>query len=231
MEQDRSYARTTQHSGITEIFFVRHGETTHNLAGILQGQLEAKLNELGWKQAYAVAERLAKESKISALYSSDLKRAFDTASVIAEKCNLKVIAHPAWRERHLGKLQGLKRKEAPLLEPEAFCAFVCDEGDKEIPGGGESYNQLFSRVVTALEDIAEKHRGAKVVVVTHGGTLSAIWQFVQGKRSTGKASNTSINVIHSYKDGKWVVHNWGDTSHLKDVGFTTSAIGGDRESG
>ncbi|XP_020517632.1 phosphoglycerate mutase-like protein 4 isoform X4 [Amborella trichopoda] len=73
---------------VTEIVVVRHGETTWNASGRIQGHLDVELNEVGLQQAIAVAERLSKESEIAAVYSSDLKRAFDTAKIIAEKCKL-----------------------------------------------------------------------------------------------------------------------------------------------
>ncbi|KAF8079415.1 hypothetical protein N665_1028s0001 [Sinapis alba] len=70
----------------TEIVLVRHGETTWNAAGRIQGQIESDLNEIGQKQAVAIAQRLGKEERPIAIYSSDLKRAKDTALKIAETC-------------------------------------------------------------------------------------------------------------------------------------------------
>lgn len=215
----------------TEIIFVRHGETTCNASGIFQGQSESELNELGWRQANAVAERLAKEPNISALYSSDLKRALDTATTIGQKCGLQVKSNSAWRERHLGKLQGLSRKEAALLEPLAYQAFVSHDKDRVIPGEGESINQLYLRSKSALEEITNNHRGERVIVVTHGGVLRALCKFVGERSSPGKVLNTSINVIRRYENGDWAAPCWGDTTHLNGVGFLSSGFGGDSQSG
>lgn len=215
----------------TEIIFVRHGETTCNASGIFQGQSESELNELGWRQANAVAERLAKEPNISALYSSDLKRALDTATTIGQKCGLQVKSNTAWRERHLGKLQGLSQKEAALLEPLAYQAFVSHDKDRVIPGEGESINQLYLRSKSALEEITNNHRGERVIVVTHGGVLRALCKFVGERSSPGKVLNTSINVIRRYENGDWAAPCWGDTTHLNEVGFLSSGFGGDSQSG
>ncbi|KAK4260059.1 hypothetical protein QN277_003230 [Acacia crassicarpa] len=87
-----------------------------------------------------VPESLSRERKVSAVYSSDLKRAYETAQIIATKCGLlEVVIDPDLRERHLGVLRGMSRREAPKTNPTAFEAM--DRG-QEIPGGGESVDQL-----------------------------------------------------------------------------------------
>ncbi|KAF9599399.1 hypothetical protein IFM89_036956 [Coptis chinensis] len=145
---------------VAEIVVVRHGETTWNAAGIIQGELESDLNEVGWKQAAAIAERLAKEQKPVAIYSSALKRAKDTAEMIAKKWHIpEVIVVPELKERHVGSLQGLVWGEIKEKEPEAYHAFLSSQNDLEIPGGGESFDQLCERSVAALEEIASRHKG------------------------------------------------------------------------
>ncbi|MGF2531626.1 histidine phosphatase family protein, partial [Ralstonia pseudosolanacearum] len=172
---------------VAEIVVVRHGETTWNAAGIIQGELESDLNEVGWKQAQAIAERLSKELKPAAIYSSNLKRAKDTAEMIAHKWHIsEVIVVPELKERHVGRLQGLVWGEIQEKEPEAYHAFFSSQNDLEIPGGGESFNQLCERSVAALEEIASRHKGERVIVVTHGGVLRAIYMSVTGEASAGK---------------------------------------------
>ncbi|KAI3984222.1 hypothetical protein MKX01_011176 [Papaver californicum] len=144
---------------VDEIVLVRHGETTWNNAGRIQGSLESELNEAGWKQAYAIAARLGKELKPAAIYSSDLKRAKNTAEMIAKTCQIPEVREvPELKERHVGSLQGYYWREIQEKEPEAYRAFFSSEKDLEIPGGGESFNQLCERSVSALEEIASKHK-------------------------------------------------------------------------
>ncbi|KAL2906206.1 Phosphoglycerate mutase-like protein 4 [Bienertia sinuspersici] len=121
----------------TEIIVVRHGETDWNALGKLQGQLDVDLNETGRQQAIAVAERLSMEPNISAIYSSDLKRAFETAEMIASKYKngLEVIRDQDLRERHLGALQGHVYQELAKLTPKAYEAFKSHRSDQEIPVG------------------------------------------------------------------------------------------------
>ncbi|MCO5612638.1 hypothetical protein L7F22_066907 [Adiantum nelumboides] len=127
----------------------------------------------------------------------------------------KVITMKELRERHLGKLQGLSRKDARLLEPEAYKVFMSHCGDEPIPGGGESLTELRKRSILSLEKISEKHLGReRVVVVTHGGVLHALHHHVTGKPPPGKVLNTSINVFEISNRKVWTLQSWGDVSHL-----------------
>ncbi|XP_074308761.1 phosphoglycerate mutase-like protein 4 isoform X2 [Silene latifolia] len=144
----------------TQIIVVRHGETDWNAIGKMQGQLDVELNEVGRQQAVAVAERLSKEANISAIYSSDLKRALETAEMIAAKCGgLEVITDKDLRERHLGDLQGRLYHELARVTPKAHASFKSSRTDEEIPGGGESRDQLYQRCTSCLKRIGEAHRG------------------------------------------------------------------------
>ncbi|XP_038721691.1 metal-independent phosphoserine phosphatase isoform X2 [Tripterygium wilfordii] len=213
--------------GTTEIVLVRHGETTWNSIGRIQGALESPLNDVGRKQAVAIAERLANELKPTAIYSSDLKRAKDTADMIAKKCYCpKVIVVPELKERHVGSLQGLYWKEGEEKEPEAYRAFFSTQDDLEIPGGGESFNQLQERSMDAIEKIASMHKGERVIVVSHGGVLRAIYLYITKAAVAGKLLNASVNVLH-FSNGDWDIKSWSDVSHLKGVGFLERGFNGD----
>ncbi|KAM7250707.1 hypothetical protein ACFE04_022590 [Oxalis oulophora] len=143
---------------VTEIIVVRHGETEWNADRRIQGQLDVMLNDVGRQQAILVAQRLSTEPKVSAVYSSDLKRASETADAIATKCGVQqVIRRPELRERHLGELQGLLYHEAVKTNPKAYQALSSRRTDQQIPGGGESLDQLFDRCTSALEQISQKH--------------------------------------------------------------------------
>ncbi|GJT78685.1 phosphoglycerate mutase-like protein 4 [Tanacetum coccineum] len=219
---------------VTEIVIVRHGETEWNADRRIQGHLDIDLNDVGRQQAVAVAERLSKEPKISAIYSSDLKRALETAKTIASKCGgLQVIQEPNLRERHLGDLQGVVYGDAPTLKTKAYEALQSHGMDVEIPGGGESLNQLSRRCTASLQTIASKHRGERVVVVTHGGVIRALHERAStGKRHrAGRILNVSVNVLHLTDTEKWVIKSWGDVSHLNGAGYLDSGFGGDRTSG
>ncbi|KAK4488367.1 hypothetical protein RD792_004128 [Penstemon davidsonii] len=215
-----------------EIIAIRHGETEWNSDGRIQGHLDVDLNDVGRQQAVAVAERLSREPKISAVYSSDLKRAFETAEIIAKSCGVsEVTKDPDLRERHLGDLQGVVYREIAKIKPEAHRAFVSNRKDQEIPGGGESFNQVYERCTSALQRIAQKHKGERVVVVSHGGTIRALHRKASPHgRSVGKVLNTSVNVFHISDKDEWSIESWGDVSHLDRTGFLDSGFGGDKNS-
>ncbi|KAK3023975.1 hypothetical protein RJ639_042865 [Escallonia herrerae] len=214
-----------------EIIVIRHGETPWNADGRIQGHLDVELNDMGKQQAAAVAERLSREPKFSIVYSSDLKRAAQTAEMIANSCGgLEVIKDPGLRERHLGDLQGLVSSEVAKVNPKAYQAYVSQRRDQEIPGGGESLDQLYERCTSSLQRIGNKHKGERVVVVTHGGVIRAFHKRTSPRGRPGKILNTSVNVFHLSED-EWTIKAWGDVSHLIQTGFLKSGFGGDRYSG
>ncbi len=96
---------------ITTLVLVRHGETAWNVEGRIQGHLDVPLNETGLAQAAAVGKRFRSE-RFDAIYSSDLIRAFRTASPVVANPEVDIIRDPRLRERHLGVLQGLAATKA-----------------------------------------------------------------------------------------------------------------------
>lgn len=217
----------------SEIVVIRHGETEWNSNRRIQGHLDVDLNDVGRKQAAAVAERLSGESKVAAVYSSDLKRAHETAEIIASRCGgLEVIQDTDLRERHMGDLQGLVFREAAKVCPEAHQALLSNRMDLEIPGGGESFDQLFKRCTSSLQRIGNKHRGERVVVVTHGGVIRALQKRASPhRRVKSKVLNTSVSVFHLFDGYRWTIKTWGDVSHLNNTGYVESGFGGDNLSG
>ncbi|MCD9638215.1 hypothetical protein HAX54_022043 [Datura stramonium] len=217
----------------TEIIVIRHGETEWNADGRIQGHLDVELNDTGRQQAMAVAARLSKEPRISVIYSSDLKRAHETAQIIARSCgDLEVIKDPDLRERHLGDLQGISLREAAKSQPMAYKAFLSDRNDQIIPGGGESLDQLYQRCTSCLQRIAKKHTGKQVVVVSHGGAIRALHRRASPhRRSKSKIWNTSVGILHLSDKDEWTVKLWADVSHLNKTEFLDSGFGGDKTSG
>ncbi|KAL3344542.1 hypothetical protein AABB24_023799 [Solanum stoloniferum] len=199
----------------TEIIVIRHGETEWNADGRIQGHLDVELNDIGRQQATAVAARLSKEPRISVIYSSDLKRAHETAEIIARSCgDLEVIKDPELRERHLGDLQGISLREAAKSQPLAYKAFLSDRNDQVIPR------------------IAKNHRGKRVVVVSHGGAIRALHMRASPhRRSKSKIWNTSVGILHLSDKDEWTVKLWADVSHLNKTKFLNSGFGGDKTSG
>ncbi|XP_039158197.1 phosphoglycerate mutase-like protein 4 isoform X2 [Eucalyptus grandis] len=198
-----------------EIIVIRHGETDWNVEGRFQ-----------------VGERLSKEGKISAIYSSELKRAFETANLIATACGgLEVIKDPGLRERNLGDLQGLQPHAAASVCPEAYKALLSQKTDQELPGGGESIAQVYQRCITCLRNISVKHKGQRVVAVTHGGVLQTLHVQACPNNQPVKFLNTSVNIFHLSDGDNWVFKSGVDISHLNQIDYLRTGFGGDRSSG
>ncbi|KAJ8770731.1 hypothetical protein K2173_021378 [Erythroxylum novogranatense] len=216
-----------------EVIVVRHGETEWNASGKIQGHLDVELNEVGREQAALVGDRVSREFKVSAVYSSDLKRALVTAETIADRCGLsEVFKDPDLRERNLGDIQGLTIREAATVRTKAYQAFKSHSTSQEIPGGGESLDQLYQRCTSSLQRIAKKHIGQCVVVVSHGGAIRALYNRASPNRMFGgKVLNTSINIFHISGEDEWTIKSWGDVSHLNQAWYLESGFGGDRLSG
>jgi len=199
----------------TQVILVRHGETEWNIARIRQGHLDSRLTEKGIAQAKALAQRLARE-KFMALYSSDLGRAVQTAMAIAELTGHEIVTDPRLRERHLGIFQGLDGEEIIAKYPEERRQFRTMGPDYVIPSG-ESMRQQVKRNVAYLDELAAKHRGEQIVVVTHGGVVSGFFRHtleipLEAPRRF-EFVNAGLNVF-AREEETWLLLTWGDVSHL-----------------
>ena len=151
------------------LYLIRHGESTFNAEGRIQGQTDAPLSELGRRQSQAVADALAMRP-IEVVYSSPLRRALETAQPIADRHGLTVHADPRLMELNAGVFEGQLRSELAATCPVELARWLGGDEDFAIPGG-ESRRQLMQRGCEAIRSIAAAgHR--EVVVVTHGGLLS-----------------------------------------------------------
>jgi 2,3-bisphosphoglycerate-dependent phosphoglycerate mutase len=203
----------------TRFIIVRHGQTQWNHRGIRQGHLDSDLTARGIAQAKALGIRLAREH-FTTLYSSDLGRAVHTARIIAASTGHEIVTDAQLRERHLGIFQGLDGDQIRAKYPEEHRLHRTVGPDYVIPEG-ESVRQQVARNVAYLTQIAPKHLGETIVVVTHGGVLSGLFRhtfsipFDAPRRF--EFTNAGLNVFN-YEKGNWFLQTWGDTSHLCEVG-------------
>ncbi|HWQ40328.1 MAG TPA: histidine phosphatase family protein [Burkholderiales bacterium] len=199
----------------TEFLLVRHGETAWNAEQRIQGHLDSPLNDEGLAQALLLGERLGQE-RFDHFYSSDLGRALQTAQPIADRSGRRPVPDPALRERNLGVFQGLTGPECQQRYPQDYARFHQRDPDHAMPGG-ESIRQVSARVSRLLQDLASRHRGARILVVTHGGVLDAAYRFVNAvpldRPRDFPIYNASVNRVE-YDGVRWRVTVWGDISHL-----------------
>jgi 2,3-bisphosphoglycerate-dependent phosphoglycerate mutase len=150
---------------VTTLILARHGETDWNRENRFQGHADPPLNTTGRQQSTALAETLAEEP-IAHIYTSPLRRASETAAIVAGRLGVVVEPVEALREVDVGSWTGLTRDEIAERFPEAYARWLDGGRGWE---DGESYDQLGERVLPALEELAGRHPGEVVLVVTHGG--------------------------------------------------------------
>ena len=202
---------------MTEIWFIRHGETAWNREGRLQGWQDIELNAAGRHQAERLAARICASTQIfDALYSSDLQRAYATAAPLSAGLGLRVHGVPGLRERCYGVLEGLDLARLDELAPEAAAARNSRDPDRPLEGG-ESLGQFRARVIAAVDDIAGRHPGQCILAVTHGGVLDIVWRHACGVALDAPRPvpllNASITRV-GIDGGRWQVLQWADVDHL-----------------
>ena len=198
---------------VTEFWVVRHGRTAANQSGVVQGQSNVPLDELGLRQAELLAGRLRGES-FDAVYASDLDRAMTTARIAAPGC--EIIPDRALREWNLGAWVGKTVPEVKALFPEEWDGFVEDREGMTVTGG-ESRAQLHERVGAFLEEAARRHRGGRVLVVSHCCVIRVMLRHVLGFSGSWphqpQIGNVSLSRFLN-DGGSWILGCWNDTSHL-----------------
>jgi probable phosphoglycerate mutase len=204
----------------TALLLIRHGETAWNAEHRIQGHLDIPLSAAGIRQAASLGERLAAEA-ITAVYSSELARAWLTAVPFAARLGLDINPDSRLRERSFGVFEGLTADEIAARHPEGFRrwrmrdpAWAMDEG--------ESGQQLIDRVLSALDDIASRHHGETVAVVTHGGVLDVAYRAARGLGWDAPREhlmlNASINRLSAQGSPLALsILDWGDVTHLEQA--------------
>ena len=155
---------------MTIILIARHGQSDWNAMRRWQGHADRPLTDKGREQAHALAARLA-HIDLDAVYSSDLRRARDTALVVAESQGIDLRELPELREVDVGSWSGLTRAEAEERFPEGFARWKAGYPGWE---DGETYEAMTDRVLATVKGIAAEHAGERVLIVSHGGPIRAI---------------------------------------------------------
>jgi probable phosphoglycerate mutase len=202
---------------MTELRFIRHGETDWNRQNRFQGQIDVPLNAAGLAQAQRLAGRLAAEPP-ALLLSSDLQRARQTAAPLAAAWGLQPMLVPGLREQSFGVLEGLDVPSIQRQHPDLWQQWLVQRADFSLPGG-ESTRQFHSRVLQAVENLVAEHAGQRLVLVTHGGVLDMLWRTARAEALDGLRQcaipNTGINRLR-WTDGQLQIDAWGDDSHLQN---------------
>ncbi len=206
----------------TRLYLVRHGQSAGNADGRFGGHGPTPLSKLGYRQAELTAEALAREG-ISAIYSSDLIRAVQTAEPLSRLLDIPITTLTAFRERNVGVLEGLTFDESKEIHPKDYYALVSRDVHHVITRG-ESYRDLLKRATTKLWEILRSNSGERIVIYSHTGAICFLSLHLMGAitRSTKNTpwlvtSNCGINrfEIRGRKNVRVLALN--DTRHLSDI--------------
>lgn len=206
---------------MTDLLFVRHGETRANAIGRWEGWTDPPLTPTGRRQSEALAIRLARGGQtVAALYSSPLRRAHQTANIIGRHLALVPQAVDELKEIHFGELEGISVSEMEEQFPDLFARWQ-DKANMafEWPGG-ERRSTFFERTVSACRGILRRHPDEIVVVVAHGGTIRAclahLLPDVLGRWWAYGLDNTGVSHVRAGdSEAELLVLN--DTSHLGEL--------------
>jgi phosphoserine phosphatase len=199
------------------LYLVRHGQTEYNEQQKMQGQTNSLLNQEGQDQARLIGRKL-EGMHFAKIYTSDLKRAYDTAKIINEYLKLELIEDIALREIHLGLFEGKTMEQVKNTHQDILTHY--DEMDFDFDlHQGESLNQFNKRIVAAFKKIASKHFNEDVIIVTHRGfiqiLLCTLFNLPFNKRNEISIDNGSISVVSynkQFDNFECIILN--DTRHL-----------------
>lgn len=153
----------------TTLYLIRHGEIAANVNRHWHGSTDSALTETGRLQAQQMAAYIAHHHpEIAAVYCSPLQRTFHTASPLAKRLNLKLQRDDDLREYSIGELEGTAYEV--LLDEHKFFDAIASSQDYA-PAGGESPNEVCTRVVAALTRLKDRHSGQSIAIVSHGAAM------------------------------------------------------------
>ncbi len=162
----------------TTLLLIRHGETDWNVEGRYQGQADPPLNERGREQARRLARKLEQDPP-DIIYTSPLKRAYETARIIADHLRRPLYVEPRLKEIHQGEWQTLLHTEIARRYPEAWDSWHTTPWETQIPGG-ETLKEVQKRVYEAIDEIIQRHPGKRIAIVAHRIPLALIKIRYQG---------------------------------------------------
>lgn len=202
-----------------KLFLIRHGQTDGNVRGQYIGSLDIDMTEEGISQAKSAKNYLSNVN-FSNIYSSPLKRAVNTAVIIAEGTGHKVRIMNDLRELDFGKWEGLKFDEINSAYREDYQGWL-DDPYNHPPTGGESFDKLIARADKEIKRIVEENPdGSSVAVVSHGGVILSLivnWlKIPSGRWRSLIQRQAAINVV-VIDNGFPYVSSINYTGHLKPI--------------
>lgn len=205
---------------MTQLLFVRHGESKSNEGGFFTGQTDVPLSDLGREQAAALKEYILHNYRIEKIYSSDLQRAYSTVLPIAQALHLPVQKEKMLREIYGGEWEEKTVQYIQEHFPHDYAMWHDDIGLSRCTGG-ESMLKLQHRAIKIVNKIAAENDGKTVLIGTHAGFLRAMLCYWKGlppekMREIPWVPNASVTQVE-YSEGKYQVLFAGESSFLQGM--------------
>ena len=198
-----------------KLYLIRHGETEWNSIKRWQGWTDIELSEKGRNQARLLGERM-KNMDIDEIYSSPLKRAYETARPAAEAKGMEIKTMDCFKEINFGEWEGMTSEEISAKYGKEFGEFL--KNPEEMPFSGEgSFKNVEKRIDKGFEKILEGKNGKSIAVVTHGGIIRIAVKYLLGIEgqwfNKTWIDNTSITLVEIHKNYN-LLRVLNDSSHI-----------------
>ena len=204
---------------MTTVYFIRHAQAEGNLTATVQGNIETGITALGYEQIAALRGRFA-DIPVDAVYSSDLRRATETAKAVSAPKNLPIHTDKAFREVDFGRWEGHRWSELAVTDSEQVENFN-HHLERFQPPEGETAQQLLARFLPALENIVRENEDKTVVIVSHGLALRLVLGALQGIAPENITSlhgpNTAVSKV-AWENGTPRVIYQDDGAHVAQLG-------------
>jgi ribonuclease H / adenosylcobalamin/alpha-ribazole phosphatase len=181
---------------------VRHGESEANRTRTFAASGEVPLTAVGCSQAQELARHIGARYRPEALVSSKFKRALETAEIIGAALNLPVEVVEGLEERDLGYLKGRPWADKPDSAGDAASHLKTEQQWLWRPEGGESYEDVRSRAVTAFQALAMRYPDEELVIVTHGALMLALWAHLAGGYEHAKVPRNCGIMLIEHSEGR-----------------------------
>jgi len=201
----------------TRIYFIRHGESESNLIHQFAGSLDMPLTGRGREQAVATADYLG-EIPFTAVYTSDLSRAYETGRCITDKKGIPLIPDRRLREIYAGDWEGKTYSDLELKFPDSYGVWRTQIGLTQCPAG-ESVMQLQQRIKECVDEIVLRHPNQTICVTTHATPIRAmecLWTRtpLTQMHTIPWVGNASVTVVEYYGQEKARLLSRDITDHL-----------------
>ncbi|MDP2938851.1 MAG: histidine phosphatase family protein [Candidatus Omnitrophota bacterium] len=195
----------------TKLILIRHGETDWNLQGRYCGLQDVELNRKGKRQASLLYKRL-KVGRIHKVYSSDRKRAIQTAKIVFKGLDIERLSD--LREMHFGIFEGLTYGQITKGYPQIYKKWLDSPLSSNIPQG-ENFYSFRKRILKVVRKIVSLNYNKTIAIVCHGGTIGILINHILKSRDFWRhiPASSSLSIVE-YKNGKPKIRLLNDISHL-----------------